>query len=594
MRAFIALFALLACGADPGSGSVDPVAPVDHLGDVELFEGSRLADARAFTFRDPARAGAPGLVMTALPWTRTVTCTGSVTITGTATNVTSVAWSASPDGASGACTGTTSWSCAAAVSPNADGEGVETITITATGLGGTSTSTVDVGYYVTGSHSCFLAQSYDGAYNVGKTDGTAVATWENLGSSAFDLTQGTGTQQPLYKTPVKNTQPMIRLDGTNDNMTNATAANWLFMYDGTASTQEVVFVTTDANPNALYPLVMTAQTASSGAAKGSSLFYDDRSASSQEDRIRYSVSNGTALNYALISADDEVPAQTYNYVSAICSDDGGAGNDGFIYTNNILSVQGTRANAYATTATTALFVGANGALSQFLKGDIWRILIYTSALTSTQRGINLAVDQWALGGTFPLAYVSPPFDSTKWVLVGDSLTAGALGVTPYPTKLAAYAPTKTLVVDATGGDKTFEIFNSWRDATATFTPEMVFVLGGINNIRTDQTAAETFFWLQRIYTEARARGVQVVAMQTPPFKGDSAWTSARQAQLELLMPMLASSTDINVLVDFYVGMGDRPTNPERYLPAYNGGDSLHPSEAGTTYMADDLKAALGL
>ena len=37
-----------------------------------------------------------------------------------------------------------------------------------------------------------------------------------------------------------------------------------------------------------------------------------------------------------------------------------------------------------------------------LTGDLFRVLIYASALTSTQRGINLAVDEWALGGTLPV------------------------------------------------------------------------------------------------------------------------------------------------------------------------------------------------
>jgi hypothetical protein len=37
-----------------------------------------------------------------------------------------------------------------------------------------------------------------------------------------------------------------------------------------------------------------------------------------------------------------------------------------------------------------------------LTGDVTKVLIYASSLTSTQRGINLAVDEWALGGTLPV------------------------------------------------------------------------------------------------------------------------------------------------------------------------------------------------
>ena len=79
---------------------------------------------------DPVAASggpAPSVTIDTQPFTRTVTCTGSYTLTGTATDVTSVAWAASPSGESGACTGTTSWSCAVAVSPDASGQGVETV-----------------------------------------------------------------------------------------------------------------------------------------------------------------------------------------------------------------------------------------------------------------------------------------------------------------------------------------------------------------------------------------------------------------------------------------------------------------------------------
>jgi len=61
------------------------------------------------------------LTINAMPYTRTVTC-GSYTLTGSASGAGAVSWSASPSGASGSCTGTTSWSCVVSVAPDATGE----------------------------------------------------------------------------------------------------------------------------------------------------------------------------------------------------------------------------------------------------------------------------------------------------------------------------------------------------------------------------------------------------------------------------------------------------------------------------------------
>ena len=91
---------------------------------------------------------APTITIDALPYARTVTCS-SYTLTGTAPGAGAVTWSASPSGASGACTGTTSWSCVVDVDPDATGEGVETITVAQSGA---TSATATIGFYVDGEH----------------------------------------------------------------------------------------------------------------------------------------------------------------------------------------------------------------------------------------------------------------------------------------------------------------------------------------------------------------------------------------------------------------------------------------------------------
>ena len=323
------------------------------------------------------------LAIAAQPFARTVTCTGARTLTGTATGAGAVTWSASPDGASGACTGTTSWSCPVAVSPNAAGEGVETITVSQAGGG---SSTVTLGFYVAGAHSCFLSQSYDGAYNSGKADLAAVGTWVNLGSSALNVTQATGSAQPTYRTSIVGGQPVVRCDG-GDRVVGAAAADWTFLYQGAAFTVETVGKTVSGNGT-------YAATSSANGVHGYS-----------------SIDVGGSYFLQVIN---ETPASNLNFsragytaglfhlASTVLLDDGGAGTDASIFIDSLSVATGTRALIYSTTTASALTLCAYNAGGFPLTGDLFRVLIYASALDATQRGINKQTDEWALGGTLPV------------------------------------------------------------------------------------------------------------------------------------------------------------------------------------------------
>lgn len=56
------------------------------------------------------------------------------------------------------------------------------------------------------------------------TDGVAVSQWNDQSSSAWHLTQGTGANQPLYKTAIQNSLPGILFDGSNDSMVNTSVS----------------------------------------------------------------------------------------------------------------------------------------------------------------------------------------------------------------------------------------------------------------------------------------------------------------------------------------------------------------------------------
>lgn len=49
-------------------------------------------------------------------------------------------------------------------------------------------------------------------------DGTAVKTWQDQSGNTRHVTQGTAGARPLYKTAIQNGKPVIRFDGTDDQL----------------------------------------------------------------------------------------------------------------------------------------------------------------------------------------------------------------------------------------------------------------------------------------------------------------------------------------------------------------------------------------
>lgn len=337
----------------------------------------------------------PTVTIAAMPYTRTVTC-GSYTLTGTASGAGAVSWSASPSGASGACTGTTSWSCVVSVAPDATGEGVETITVSQSG-GGSDAETI--GFYVNGSHSCFLSQSVDGSYNSTLANLDAVATWTNLGSSALDVTQATGTAQPTFRTSIVGGQPVVSCDG-GDLVTAAAASDWTFVANGTTTTTEVVWQQTTAS-GSFYAPIGTAPLASGG--RGFALAMNDSTVNEGHRTYTWNAANAITLT---TSAADVLPDGALNLAAMVIEIDASPGAPDLIqYTNgaNTASSDQTFSSSTPTTGLTICASNSGGTGTFPITGYVFRVAIYNgTALDATQRGINQAVDEWALGGTLPV------------------------------------------------------------------------------------------------------------------------------------------------------------------------------------------------
>lgn len=82
-------------------------------------------------------------------------------------------------------------------------------------------------------------------------------------------------------------------------------------------------------------------------------------------------------------------------------------------------------------------------------------------------------------------------------------------------------------------------------------------------------------------------------MTPPPFGSAGAWTSGKQTHMDTLVDAVIADANCDAVVDFNTLLAD-PGDALDLNPIYNEGDGIHPNEAGTTFMADEVADALGL
>jgi len=144
-----------------------------------------------------------------------------------------------------------------------------------------------------------------------------------------------------------------------------------------------------------------------------------------------------------------------------------------------------------------------------------------------------------------------------------------------------------------GGETTAQMRARFsRDVLQSFDCEYVVILGGINDIIADRSAADIQTDLQAMYTAAAAAfpTIKVVACTITPFKGNAYWTSGRQTVLDAVNSwIMATATGVNYKVDSYTALED-PSAPDYLLAAYASADLLHLSNAGYVELGDTIHA----
>jgi lysophospholipase L1-like esterase len=121
----------------------------------------------------------------------------------------------------------------------------------------------------------------------------------------------------------------------------------------------------------------------------------------------------------------------------------------------------------------------------------------------------------------------------------------------------------------------------------------VFLFQGVNDIkaRTGVTAEDLIDGYRRVIDRSHAAGRCVVGATVGPFKGWHEWDPAAEAVRRRVNAFIRGSGEFDAVTDFD-RMLRSPDDPERLLPAFDGGDHLHPNDKGMRALADavDLTA----
>ena len=135
-----------------------------------------------------------------------------------------------------------------------------------------------------------------------------------------------------------------------------------------------------------------------------------------------------------------------------------------------------------------------------------------------------------------------------------------------------------------------------RDVLATTGAGWLFVLVGINDIVYSPASnpippAELIAGYQQLIGRAHMRGLRVIGATITPFEGMSYYNAARENTRQQTNAWIRSSGAWDAVVDFDQVLRD-PAQPTRLNPAYDGGDHLHPNDAGYQAMAQAVPLAI--
>ena len=218
--------------------------------------------------------------------------------------------------------------------------------------------------------------------------------------------------------------------------------------------------------------------------------------------------------------------------------------------------------------------------------------------------------------------VLAPSAAFSIIAFGDSITDGARSTMDtnrrWPDILAARLRAKKIGVAnaGIGGNRILHdaLPNSIRfgvNALARFEQDVlaqpgvryVIILEGINDlghagtsapISETVTAEDLIAGMKQMIERAHVRGVKVIGATILPFEGTvfaGYFSAEKEVKRKAINAWIRTGGAFDGTIDFDKTMRD-PAHPDRLLPAYDGGDRLHPNDAGYKAMGESIDLKL--
>ncbi|MFF0342330.1 SGNH/GDSL hydrolase family protein [Kribbella sp. NPDC004875] len=111
----------------------------------------------------------------------------------------------------------------------------------------------------------------------------------------------------------------------------------------------------------------------------------------------------------------------------------------------------------------------------------------------------------------------------------------------------------------------------------------VLVLEGINDIYAGATTEQLLAGYRQLIERVHASGRCIVGGTLTPMGSSFVYTPEKEAIRQAVNTFIRSSPDFDGVVDFDAATRD-PADPSRLAAAYDGGDGLHPNDAGNAAM----------
>jgi len=135
-----------------------------------------------------------------------------------------------------------------------------------------------------------------------------------------------------------------------------------------------------------------------------------------------------------------------------------------------------------------------------------------------------------------------------------------------------------------------------RDVVATAGVRYMTLMIGINDIGnsspTNPVSAEDLIaGYRQVIARAHAKGIAVFGATLTPFEGAGYYSPEKEVVRQAVNSWIRSSDEFDGVIDFDLATRD-PAHPTRFLPAYDSGDHLHPSDLGYQAMGNAVPLTL--